>query len=277
MSKFFRRLRRDTAVHAFLLLPNASVAFLLYYLVSNALKPKREFYRSEFALPESLSFEAIAAAIRSGGMLTALKSSVILTGVSTAAAVFFGACAAYAVARLKLPWRSTIFAAILVPMSISPMIVTIPLFAQMSELGLVNSYLGGIIIYVGLQVSFATYVLEGIFRELPDEIFEAARVDGAGPVRIFFSILLPMAAPGLAAVALFVMLAVWNDLLIGLLFLSDPKTVPIAASVVTFQQKFSTNPQIVFAGLFMAALPMLIIYAVAQRFFIRGLASGAFK
>jgi len=66
MSKFFRRLRRDTAVHAFLLLPNASVAFLLYYLVSNALKPKREFYRSEFALPESLSFEAIAAAIRSG-------------------------------------------------------------------------------------------------------------------------------------------------------------------------------------------------------------------
>ena len=277
MSKFFRRLRRDAAVHVFLLLPNASVAFLLYYLVANALKPKREFYRSEFALPESLSFEAIAAAIKSGGMLTALKSSVILTGVSTAAAVFFGACAAYAVARLKLPWRSTIFAAILVPMSISPMIVTIPLFAQMSELGLVNSYLGGIIIYVGLQVSFATYVLEGIFRELPDEIFEAARVDGAGPVRIFFSILLPMAAPGLAAVSLFVMLAVWNDLLIGLLFLSDPETVPIAASVVTFQQKFSTNPQIIFAGLFMAALPMLIIYAVAQRFFIRGLASGAFK
>lgn len=277
MSKFVRRLRRDAAVHAFLLLPNASVAFLLYYLVSNALKPKREFYRSEFALPESLSFEAIAAAIKSGGMLTALKNSVILTGVSTAAAVFFGACAAYAVARLKLPWRSTIFAAILVPMSISPMIVTIPLFAQMSELGLVNSYLGGILIYVGLQVSFATYVLEGIFRELPDEIFEAARVDGAGPVRIFFSILLPMAAPGLAAVSLFVMLAVWNDLLIGLLFLSDPETVPIAASVVTFQQKFSTNPQIIFAGLFMAALPMLIIYAVAQRFFIRGLASGAFK
>lgn len=277
MSKFVRRVRRDAAVHAFLLLPNASVAFLLYYLVSNALKPKREFYRSEFALPESLSFEAIAAAIKSGGMLTALKNSVILTGVSTAAAVFFGACAAYAVARLKLPWRSAIFAAILVPMSISPMIVTIPLFAQMSELGLVNSYLGGILIYVGLQVSFATYVLEGIFRELPDEIFEAARVDGAGPVRIFFSILLPMAAPGLAAVSLFVMLAVWNDLLIGLLFLSDPETVPIAASVVTFQQKFSTNPQIIFAGLFMAALPMLIIYAVAQRFFIRGLASGAFK
>ena len=264
-------------VHIFLFLPNLSVAFLLYYLLSNTLKPKAEFYRSEFALPQSLSWEAIENAIRYGGMLIALRNSVILTALSTAFAVFFGACAAYAVARLKLPWKYPIFAAILVPMSISPMIVTIPLFAQMAKLGLVNTFTGGIIIYVGLQVSFAVYVLEGTFRELPDEIFEAARVDGAGPIRIFFSILLPMAVPGLVAVALFVMLANWNDLLIGVLFLSDPDTVPIAANVVSFQQKFSTDPQIIFAGLTMATLPMLIVYVIAQRFFIRGLMGGAFK
>ena len=165
----------------------------------------------------------------------------------------------------------------LVPMSISPMIVTIPLFAQLAKWGLINTFTGGILIYAGLQISFSMYVLEGIFRELPDELFEAAKLDGAGDLQIFFRILLPMAGPGLTAVALFASLATWNDLLIGLLFLSDPDVIPISANVVSFQQKFSSDPQMIFAGLFLAALPMLIIYALTQRFFVRGLIGGAFR
>jgi ABC-type glycerol-3-phosphate transport system permease component len=276
-TRTLRRLRRDLPVHALLLVPNLSVIFLLYYLFSNTLKPTLEFYRSEFAFPREFSLEALEQAMNVGGMLVSLRNSVILTSASTLIAVFFGACAAYAFSRLRLPWKYPIFVAMLVPMSISPMIVMIPLFAQLARLELVNTFTGGILIYVGLQLSFSIYVLEGVFRELPDELFEAARIDGAGDVRIFFNILLPMAAPGLAAVALLVMLEVWNNLLVGLLFLSDPEVIPISANVVTFAQKFSTYPQIIFAGLFLAALPMLLVYVVAQRFFIRGLMGGAFK
>lgn len=275
--KALKRFQRDLPVHAVLVVPNISVVFLLYYLVSNTLKPKLDFYRSEFAVPNHVSFEALLKAMDIGHMLIALRNSAILTSASTLLAVFLGACAAYAFSRLKLPWKYPIFVAMLVPMSISPMIVMIPLFSQLAKLGLVNTFTGGILVFVGLQLSFSIYVLEGVFRELPDELFEAARVDGAGDVRVFFSILLPMAAPGLTAVSLFVMLEVWNNLLVGLLFLSDPEVIPISANVVTFQQKFSTDPQIIFAGLFMAALPMLLIYLFAQRFFIRGLMGGAFK
>lgn len=271
------RLQHDLPVHLLLLIPNGSVAFLLYYLASNTLKPKNEFYKSETSFPVEISFEALRNAIDFGGMLIALRNSLILTSASTLVAVFFGACAAYAFSRLKLPWKQAIFVSMLVPMSISPMVVTIPLFAQLAQLGLVNTFAGGILVYAGLQLSLAIYVLDGVFRELPDEVFEAARVDGASDVRIFFSILLPMAGPGLVAVALFVALATWNDLLVGLLFLSDPDVIPITANVVTFQQKFSTDPQIIFAGLFLAALPMLVVYVFAQRFFIRGLTGGAFR
>ena len=276
MRSLSRRLRREWPVHLLLFLPNASVVFLLYYLVSNTLKPKAEFYASEIALPRAVSFDALASAVQNGGMLVALRNSIVLTSVSTLLAVFFGACAAYAFARLKLPMKYPVFVAILIPMSISPMIVTIPLFAKLAGYGLINTYAGGIIVYTGMQVSFAIYVLQGVFREIPNEVFEAARIDGAGPLRIFFEILLPMAAPGLVAAGLFVMLAIWNDLLVGLLFLSSPDVVPITTNVVTFQQKFSTDPQIIFAGLFLAALPMLLVYVVAQRFFVRGL-GGTFR
>jgi len=272
-----RRIRSEAPVHAFLFLPNLSVLFLLYYLASNALKPKAEYYASDFALPRQLSLEAIRSAIEIGNMLTALRNSIILTGASTLLAVFLGACAAYAFAQLRLRWKSAVFVAMLIPMSISPLIVSVPLFAQLARAGLINTFTGGIIVYVGLQISFAIYVLDGVFRQIPDEVIEAARLDGAKPIRIFFVVVLPMALPGLTATALFVMLAVWNDLLVGLLFINSPETIPITANVVTFQQKFSTDPQIIFAGLLLSALPMLAIYAAAQRFFVRGLAGGAFR
>ena len=268
-----KRLGRDLPVHAFLFIPNASVLFVGYYLISNALKPTFEFYRSEFALPTRLSLDAVIRAMEGGGMLMALRNSVILAGTSTLIALFFGACAAFAFSRLEIRFKQILFTGMLVPMSISPIVVTIPLFAQMAELGLVNTFAGGILIYAGLRISFVIYVLEGAFRDLPDEIFEAARIDGAKPPTVFFLVLLPMAAPSLAAVGLFCILETWNDLLIGLLFLSSPDVIPITANVVAFQQKFSADPQIIFAGLFMSALPLLIVYVFAQRFFIQGLSS----
>ncbi|MGE3872005.1 MAG: carbohydrate ABC transporter permease [Parvibaculaceae bacterium] len=271
-----RRILSEAPVHLLLAIPSISILFLFYYLASNALKPKAEYYASEFALPRTLSLDAILAAVDRGNMLVALQNAAILTTVATLVSVFFGACAAYAFAQLRVRWKTAIFVAMLIPMSISPLIVSIPLFAQFARAGLINTLTGGVIIYVGLQISFAIYVLDGVFRQIPEEVIEAARIDGAKPMRIFFVVVLPMALPGLAATSLFVMLGIWNDLLVGLLFINDPATIPITANVVTFQQKFSTDPQIIFAGLFMAALPMLVVYALAQRYFVRGL-GGAFR
>lgn len=272
-----RRLLGELPVHLFLFIPNLSVVFLLYYLASNALKPKADYYASEFGLPHRLSFDAIRSALDNGNMLTALRNSIILTSVSTLLSVFFGACAAYAFAQLRLRFKTAIFVAMLIPMSLSPLIVSIPLFAQLAKTGLLNTFTGGIIIYVGFQISFAIYVLDGVIRGIPEEVVEAARIDGASPVRIFFRIVLPMALPGLAATALFVMLGVWNDLLVGLLFINDSAVIPITANVVTFQQKFSADPQTIFAGLFLSAVPMLLVYLLTQRLFVRGLVGGAFR
>lgn len=272
-----KRLRDELPVHAALFLPMASIVFLLYYLFSNTLKPTADFYDSEIAFPTGLSFDALFAAATDGGMLLALRNSVVLTAASVLLALVLGAAASYALARLDLPGKRLIFVAMLVPMSLAPMILAVPLFAQLAQVGLINTFAGGILIYVGLRLSFTVFVLEGVFRELPDELFDAARVDGAGPWAAFVRVLLPVAAPGLAAVSVFNMLEIWNDLLIGLLFLSTPETIPLAANVVGFQQRFSANPQTVFAGLAIGALPMLLAYGLLQRFFVKGLMGGAFK
>ena len=275
-----RRVRRrlgELPVHLLLAPPIASVLFLLYYLASNALKPTVEFYQSEVSIPHSLHLSAISDALGEGKMLIALRNSLILTGSSVLLALGVGAAAAFALARLRVPARTTVFVAMLVPMAVSPLIVTIPLFAQMSQLGLVNTFAGAILIYLGLRLSFTIYVLEGVFRDLPDGLFEAARIDGASEFHIFSRIVLPLAAPGLVAVSIVNMLEVWNDLVIGYLFLSNDSVRPLTATVVSLQQKFASNPQRIFAGLLLGALPMLILYGIFQRAFVKGLMGGAFK
>jgi ABC-type glycerol-3-phosphate transport system permease component len=254
-----------------------SIFFLAYYLSSNALKPTSEFYRSEISIPSTISFDATLRALTEGRMAIALRNTVILVFGTVFLALLIGSLAAYALARLKLPYKTPIFVAMLIPMSISPIVITIPLFARLSSMGLVNTFLGGIVVYLGLRLSFTIFVLDGFFRELPDEIFDAARVDGCGPMGLFWRILLPLSIPGLVTVGLLNMLEVWNDLLIGLLFLANQDVTPISASVVAYQQKFSANPQMVFAGLLVAAIPMILIYFFTQRYFIEGISSGAFK
>ena len=264
-------------VHLVLAIPIASIVFLLYYLTSNTLKSTVEFYQSEVSIPHALRFDAIGGALGEGGMLLALRNSLILTGVSVVLAVGVGAAAAFALARLHVPARTSVFVAMLVPMAVSPLIVTIPLFAQMSHLGLVNTFEGAILIYLGLRLSFTIYVLEGVFRNLPDGLFEAARIDGASEWLVFSRIVLPLAAPGLVAVSIVNMLEIWNDLLIGYLFLSNDNVRPLTATVVALQQKFASDPQRIFAGLLIGAVPMLILYAIFQKAFVRGLMGGAFK
>lgn len=280
MTKFWRGLRHrlgELPFHLIFLIPNLSVLFLLYYLAANALKPKQDFFASEIAVPTRLSFDALRQALFEGNMLVALRNSIVLTTCSVALSVMLGAAAAYAFSRLRLRFKTAVFVAMLIPMSISPLIVSIPLFAQLARFSLINTLPGGVLAYVGLQLSFVIYILDGVFRDIPDEVVEAARMDGAKHVRIFFVIVLPLALPGLVTAAIFVMLGVWNDLLVGLLLISSQDVIPITANVVAFQQKFSSNPQMVFAGLLLSALPMLLVYVCAQRFFIRGLSGGAYR
>lgn len=272
-----RRRIGEIPFHLLFLGSTVSIIFLVYYLTSNALKPRREFFMSDLAVPRQLSLDAIRDAIINGNMLFSLRNSVILTGCSVAISMLLGACAAYAFSRIRIPFKTAVFAAMLIPMAISPLILSIPLFAQLARADLINTFTGGILVYVGLQVSFVIYMLEGAFRDIPDEVIEAARLDGASHIRVFFLVAVPIITPALVTIAIFVMLNVWNDLLVGLLFVNSTNVIPITANVVAFQQKFSSNPQMIFSGLLLSALPMLVVYALAQRFFVRGFTGGMYR
>jgi len=150
----------------------------------------------------------------------------------------------------------------------------VPLFIFFVNLGLVNSRLAVVIIYVGLLIPFSIYLLVNFFATIPRSLEEAARMDGAGQLRTLWSVIMPLSAPAVVTVVVVNAVWVWNELLIALVFLQDDNARTLTAGLTFFQGRFQSNEPLVMTGALIATVPMLLLYIVGQRFFIRGLTAG---
>jgi raffinose/stachyose/melibiose transport system permease protein len=155
--------------------------------------------------------------------------------------------------------------------------VVIPLFFQLRNMGLINTRLGAILVETALGIPFAIFLLRASLRDLPYELIEAARIDGAGDLRTLWSIVRPLLSPALQAVVILQFMTSWNELVVPLFFLQtdDVRTLPIGLTF--FQGRFTTDTSVLAAGTTLAALPVLIIYVILNRQFIQGLTAGATK
>jgi ABC-type glycerol-3-phosphate transport system permease component len=162
-------------------------------------------------------------------------------------------------------------------MAVPPVVMVVPLFVLFSQIGLLGKYQGVILIYAGLMCPFSVYLLVTFFRTIPTELLEAALIDGASTIGVLWRIILPLSGPPLVTLFIVNLLYVWNDLLIALLFLPDEKLRTLMVGVSVFQGRFLQNIPLSMAGMALASAPMLIVYIVFQRYFIRGLVAGAVK
>ena len=153
----------------------------------------------------------------------------------------------------------------------------LPLFLLWKELNLMNTHLGLIIIYSGLIAPFATFLIRSYMIKLPEELFDAARVDGANTLQLFFKIALPISWPVFLTAGLVVGLAVWNEFLFALTFMQDDEKKPMATILFAFQSRFENNWGLVSASAVMMAAPVVILFLLFQKRFIAGLTSGASK
>jgi N-acetylglucosamine transport system permease protein len=257
---------------------------VLYWLVTAAFKTPVEIFTKPFALP--MRWFQLGRPLRNfdyawnqAGFGHAFLVTVGLVAVSTAAIVAVSAPAAYALTRLGVRGSDGLTNVIAIGMGVPFQTVIIPLFVAMAKLHLTNNLFGLFMIYVGVSIPFTVFLLTGFFRSLPEELEEAAAIDGASPLRTFASIMLPLARGGLITALILNAIGLWNETLLAIVFLQDNATFTLARALFTFYGAASYQSEYggLIAGVAIVVLPMLVLYVVLARRIITGLTLGAGK
>jgi raffinose/stachyose/melibiose transport system permease protein len=267
--------RTQLLVHASLVCLAAVWAYPVIWTLTNSVKSTADLYSAPWNLPNPLHAENIAHAWVHGQLGQALLNSAYVTLGSVALILLLAIPAAFGFARLKLPLHTVLGLAILVPLMVPSEIVMVPLFVMFRSLGLLNTREGLISLEVATGVAFATVVLTTFFRSVPRDLEDAARIDGAHSLQVLRHIVIPLAAPGIAAVTVFESVFVWNDYFGPLILIQKPELFTLQLAIGNFSNFYATDQVVLFAGLAIAMLPPLLVFAVLQRSFTEGLTVGA--
>lgn len=288
----------------------AGVILPMVWVLSASGKSTQEFYQNPIGLPRLLthpSAQNTHALVENYGKAwvgshfgTYFVNSLKVVGLSLALTLLLGSMAAYVLARFEFRLRGVIYTLFLAGLLIPMQLILIPLFFQFADMSawltrllapparvlgydltvsLHDSHFGLILIYVVASLPFTVFVLTAFFRTLPNEVREAAMLDGASEELIFFRVMMPLARPGLVTVAIFNFLGLWNEYLFGLVFLSSDnlKTLPLGLAGISMQAQYKSDFGLLFAGLVIAMLPTLLVYLFLQEKLTRGITVGALK
>lgn len=245
----------------------------LVIFVFSSLKTQSELATNPLAFPSSLRWDNFFTAWEQANMGAGLLNSLIVVAGTVAGVCVIAGCAAYAMARLDLPGAGTFITYLLVTSSLPTQMFLVPLFYLWTNLNLYDSLFGLMVIYWGLFSPFATLLLRSFMLSIPRELEEAARIDGAGELRVLFRVVLPIAAPGFLTIALVTALSAYNEFLFAVTFIQDAVQLPVSTTFFSFQQGFSQDYTLIGAAGVIMVLPMLLLFLALQRRFIEGVSS----
>ena len=261
-----------------------AVAFGLVMLAPFALMVSTAFKSHAYVLeipprliPEAPTLDNFVEAWTSNNFGRYFLNSAIVTVASTAISVTLSAMLGFAFARYEFPGRRIMFGALLFTLTVPGLVLLIPQFVLARNLGLLNSLWGLVVVYAVLNLGLNTFLLRGFFAAMPAEIFDAASVDGAGPWRIFRSVALPLAGPGLATITIFSFLAAWDEFTWAIVSISDQNLYTLPVAIRLFQRANGTEWGLVFAASLIAMVPVLILFVTLQRYIVSGAFQGAMK
>jgi raffinose/stachyose/melibiose transport system permease protein len=260
----------------FLLCLVVVVVYPLLWMVMNGFKSNSELFGNPFALPLSLNWENYANAWNRG-VSNYLTTSILVTVTSTVATVFISAWAAYGLTRVQIPFGRVVSTIILGGLMLAPAVALVPLVKMFQSLGLYNTFWALLILYTAFRIPFTTFLIRAYMIDLPREIDEAAEVDGANRWTSFWRIILPMCRPIIISTIILHILFAWNEYLFAMVFTSgtDLQTLPVG--LTSLMSKHGTDYPVVFAGMVIAALPVVLLFFFGQRYFVKGLADGIGK
>jgi alpha-glucoside transport system permease protein len=215
--------------------------------------------------------------LRAQGMVDGFVNSLLIAVPSTLLPVLIGALAAYAFTWLRFPGRNALFVLVVALMVIPIQMTFVPVLRLLNTLGLTQSYVGIWLAHTAFGLPLVVFLLRGFFLLMPFELIEAARLDGASEPIIFARIVLPLSVPGLASLTILQFLAVWNDLLMALVFVQSPEALPLTVRLSQILSTYGTEWHLLSAGAFiLMAVPLAVFFSL-QRYFAQGLVAGAVK
>lgn len=257
----------------YLLLIGTSICFLIpfVWLILSALKSSDEiFVFPPVWLPKHWEWGNFFKALTALPFSRYAINSIIIAVVNVVGNVLSCALVAYGFARFRFPGRRLLFMLLLATMMIPGQVVLVPQFILFHDLGWINTLLP-LTVPAFFGSAFYVFLLRQFFMTIPMELEEAAKIDGAGSLRIFFTVVLPLIKPALTAVAIFAFQGSWNDFLAPLIYLNDPSKFTLQLGLAQFQGTFHTEWNLIMAATVVVMLPMLIIFFTAQRYFIEGI------
>jgi len=246
-------------------------------MVLVSLKTNQEVLTSPFSLPEVLQIGNYIFAWVNGNLGTASLNSVIICGISLVVSLLLGSMAAFAIGRMKWKLANPMMSYFLIGMMVPVHCILIPLFVQFSKWHLTNSLVGLIVPYTTLSLPMTIFLMVGFFRGMPKEMFEATCIDGCSIYGCFTKIALPLAKNGLFVAGLMTFVANWNELLLAMVFISDPAKKTLPVTLTYFVGPYATNYVQMFAAIIIAIAPTIVIYCIFSNQIVDGLTAGAVK
>ena len=271
--------RRITAIPGYLLLLLwcALVLIPLWVMVVNSFKPALDIFRDPMGLPQKFFGGGYQALFVQGNFVTYFINSLVITTVSIVGVLVLASAASYGLANWTSRASRYLLLVFLAGMMIPIRIASINLLSIIKDLGLMDSLWGLFPIYMAMGLPMGVFVLTEFIRNVPKEILNAARIDGAGSVRIFVQIIVPLTRPALATVAIFNLVNLWNDLWFPLIIIRSDEQRTLMLGVIRLFGQYQTDWNKILAVLTSASVPIIILYLLLSKQFIKGLTAGAVK
>jgi len=274
---FLGTLGRDGLLQIVLIANTFLMLAPIVIMLFSAFKPTMEIFNSPFAIPDFTNFANFTAIWVETSFVRYLLNSFLITGVSIALILTLGTMAAYAIARYEFFGASYILLFFIAGLTLPLKLAIIPLFLLMRDIGVLNNQLSLIFVYTAMGLPSTVFILTGFIRSLPNELEDAARMDGASELRIMWSIMLPLARPAMVIAAIHNLVPIWNDFFFPLIFIQNDALKTLPQGLTAFMGEYTTNWGVLFAGLTLSAAPITLIYIILSRQFINGMTSGAIK
>jgi len=229
-----------------------------------------------FTKPAQITIENYANLLQNPDITGSIWNTIVIAVPTTLLVVLIGSFAGYAFAWMSFPGRDWLLIVVIILLAVPIQVGIIPLAQLFGALGIFGNVIGVILFHTAFGLPFAIFLLRNFFTEVPGELIEAARIDGAGEWRIFFTVMMPLAMPAIASLAIFQFLWTWNDMLVALIF-TNSSSMPLTVAIQSQLRQFGANIDVLSAGAFLSMIVPLIVFFAFQRYFVQAMLAGSQK
>lgn len=264
-------------MYLFLILTAISTIYPVIFMLQSSFKDKIDYMQNMFGLPSVWRLNNYKAIFNSFDVKQMMFNSFFVTSTAVVLSLAVTSLAAFSLTKLKYKGRNGIFSLFMFVLMVPGQALMMPIYVIMSKMGLVNTRLSVILVYVATSIAFSTYLLCQNCRDIPDEIIEAARIDGAGYPKVYARIIIPMLRPTMATLAILNFLSYWNEIVYSRLLLQKTELHTMTLGLLTLNGKYGTNMPLLMSGLIINVIPALLIFMLFNKYLSKGIAMGSGK